>query len=501
MAENESIPRSLDRYVGVLRRQWWVITLVTVIAIAAAALYVARATPVYSASSKIVVGQGQTLFNPALSVNYTAFTSTISSLLESDVVADDAIKRLGLHKTATSLLSNLTVNAQPDGAVIQVSYNDTDKARAVRVLSTIGTVFTSLVDSKLASKTGGSAASQPVSAVVFDPAHPDPGQVSPHKLRSLVIALVLGLLAGVLLAFLRDALSSTVKSESDAEAAYGASSVGRIPRGALGVGIAQVGALPAKARIQITEAFQMLTTRLRYSTSLPHGVIVVASARPADGKSTVAAHIAANLAHSGKDVILVEADLHRPTLFRLVGIEDGNPGIADLTAEGGALMNMLIPIELDAPVALAVRPRGVSAVAGRFRSESERAPSRTENGDVTAPDAPVARGRLRLLPAGSQVDRARFGLSLGNVSSLITRLRALADYVVVDTPPLLLSGDAYPVIQLSDALLIVCRRGSTRFQEGVRAKEILHSLNVTEYSIVLSEAEPNEQDYYGYMPS
>src|SRR4051794_31116659 len=128
--ESETLPRSIRRYTSVLRRQWWVIALVTLIALVAAAFYVERATPVYSASSKVVVGQGQSLFNPALSVDATAVTSTISSLLQSNVVAETAIKQLGLNTTPTALLSNLGVSAQPAGAVIDVSYDDTDKARA-----------------------------------------------------------------------------------------------------------------------------------------------------------------------------------------------------------------------------------------------------------------------------------------------------------------------------------------------------------------------------------
>src|SRR5450755_2762362 len=109
MPETESVARSLERYVSILRRQWWVMVIVVIVALAAAAFYVSNATPVYSASSKVVVGQDQTLFNPAVSVNYQAFTSTISSLLQSNVVAQDTIKKLGLKMTPTQLLSNLSV--------------------------------------------------------------------------------------------------------------------------------------------------------------------------------------------------------------------------------------------------------------------------------------------------------------------------------------------------------------------------------------------------------
>ena len=67
-------------------------------------------------------------------------------------MAETVIKQLGLHITPTELLSNLPSALSRTGAVIGVSYNDTDQPRAVRVLGTIGNVFTNLVNTELASK-------------------------------------------------------------------------------------------------------------------------------------------------------------------------------------------------------------------------------------------------------------------------------------------------------------------------------------------------------------
>ena len=499
MSETENLSRSLHRYTGVVRRQWWVTLIVVVVALGAAALYVARATPVYSASSKVFVGQGQTLFTPGVSVDYVALTSTISSLLQSNVVAEGAIKDLGLHTTPTALLNNLNVTAQPDGAVLTVSYNDTNRNRAVRVLSEIGSVFTTLVNTRLTSHpaapptTAQPQTSQPVSAAVFDPAHADPGQVSPHRTRAVAIAIVLGLVGGIVLAFLRDAFSSSIKSEEDAAQAYAATSIGTVPKGALGVGIFSVAALPRAKRARMSEAFQMVVTRLRYSTSLQRGVIVVIGARPEDGKSTIAAHIAAGLAVGDSDVVAVEADLHRPALHRLLGVSPDQPGISDLGLHGGALSSSLVTIDRD--LVEGVPQRAPQPVPDD--GETELSPSR-EAGNGYDFEMTPNDGRLRLLPAGVGSHRATGALSLENVSSLIMRLRALADYVVVDTPPLLMTGDAYPLIQMADAVVVVCRRGATRHHEAAKAREILHSLGVTEYSLVVTDADPTGRTYYGY---
>ncbi len=500
MSDYESLPRSFQRYALVLRRQWWVVTIVAVVAILVAVVYVKQAQPVYAASSSLVVGQGQTLFDPATSVNVQPFTQTISDLLQSNVVARDTISALGLKTTPSSLLGNLTVSSTSTTAVISVTYDDTDPQRAVKVLSTLESIFTRLVNTKLAGKPTTAAvaqASQPVSAVVFDPAHLNPGRISPKTGSTLAIAAVLGLVAGLLLALLRDALSSTIKSEAEAEAAYGGPVIGALPKGTLGLAVNQLSELPQKSRVRIDEAFHMLSARLRYSTGLQRGMIVVTGARPEDGKSTVAAHLAAQLAHAGSDVVAVEADLHRPSLYRLLGVQPGLIGIRDMAAAGGALNSALVSVPIRSEV-LASNPieRPVAVTSHRSNGDAEEvSPADPLDGGIGLEHEG---GRLRMLPAGIAGENPMNALSLGNSASLVSRLRALADYAVIDTPPLLLAGDAYPLIQLADAVIVVCREGATRQHEAHRAREILRSLGVQEIAIVVSDSASVERDYYGY---
>jgi Mrp family chromosome partitioning ATPase len=340
-------------------------------------------------------------------------------------------------------------------------------------------------------------ASQPVSAVVFDPAHVNPGRISPKTGSTLAIAAILGLVAGLLLAFLRDALSSTIKNEAEAEAAYGGPVIGALPKGTLGLAVSQLSELPHKPRVRIDEAFHMLSARLRYSTGLQRGVIVVTGARPEDGKSTVAAHLAAQLANAGSDVVAVEADLHRPSLHRLLGVQPRLIGIRDLAAAGGALSTALVPVQINSEVLVSApnkRPVAVTSPQGNGVAE-EVSPADPR---ATGVGLQHESGRLRMLPAGTAAENPMNALSLGNSSSLVSRLRALADYAVIDTPPLLLAGDAYPLIQLADAVIVVCREGATRQHEAHRAREILRSLGVHEISIVISDAASVERDYYGY---
>jgi succinoglycan biosynthesis transport protein ExoP len=222
-------------------------------------------------------------------------------------------------------------------------------------------------------------------------------------------------------------------------------------------------------------------------------VIVVTGARPEDGKSTVSAHLAAVLAAGGNSVIAVEADLHRPALHRLLGVAPGSPGVRDVVAGALPLEGVLVEIDSENVLAPVHNTADREIVASRVAG----------NGSAPAGgDRQGSEGRLRLLPAGTGADSPMNVLALGSSSPLISRLRALCDYVVVDTPPLLLSGDAYPLLQLADAVLVVCRERATVQEEARRTRKILRSLGVRDFSLVVSEsASAARSDYYGYAMS
>lgn len=492
-AEATSSPArsTLHAYLGVLRRQWWLITLVTVIAVLAGALYTVAATPQYGASSKIVVGQGRALFGADVSGAVQPFTQTMTDLLQSDVVARRTIERRRLDLTPEQLLKRLSVTSNPDTSVLQVRYTDTDAERARTTLATIGEIFTALVDerqgtdqSPTTSTTtpGSTSRSEPVTATVFDPAHTLPGKVSPHTKRTIVLALLLGLIAGTLLAFLRDALSSGIRNQHEATDAFGTDVLAALPPGVLGTKPSQVPFLPSALAGQVGESVQLLAASLRFSAeqgARGGGVVVVTSARPEDGKSTVVAHLSTALARAGALVVAVEADVHRPTLHRLLEVDPGRAGLTDVLADTASVDDALVPVFLgdSAPVAVA---------DGHDRVSTELAPPRGEE------------PRLELLPAGTPHPHPAELLSLGTTAQLVAELRDLGDYVIVDTPPVLLSGDSFPLLQLADRVIVVCREGHTTREEAQAVRGRLNSLGVRDVSVVLTNSSEAHHHGYGY---
>ena len=187
-----------------LPRRWWLAPLMMLVAAAAAAGYSFNEVPVYRASAKILIGQGDSLFTPDRAPAIEPFTQTMSELFKSQVVAEGTIERLQLNIAPDTLLAHLQVSTKPETAVLDVSYDDTDRARGRRILSVAADVFTELVNSRTpAQAAAASSAPLAASATVFDPAHFEPGQVSPKPAVTIGVAAGLGLVLGLLVVLLQ----------------------------------------------------------------------------------------------------------------------------------------------------------------------------------------------------------------------------------------------------------------------------------------------------------
>jgi succinoglycan biosynthesis transport protein ExoP len=470
------------RVMAIARRQWWLIGLVLVLALGAATFRIERADPVYESSMKVVVGQGRALFGPSVSFAIQPFTETMSDLLQSEVVAQETITRLRLQMKPADLLSDLHVTSGADTSVLQVSYHSHSVRRGTLILGMVGSVFTELIDRKFAGSPRTTAPAQglapdsaePVTATVFDPAHPVAGRVSPKTKLILAIAAGLGLLGGILLALLRDTLARRIRSPAEAQAALDLDVVGTMPAAAFEIAPAQLSVVHTKVATQVTRSVSLLAASLRYAGALDEqGVILVTSAAPAEGKTTVAAHLAAELARSGKRVVAIEADLHNPSLHKLLSVEPGRAGLSDVLSDEADLATTLVRATGRLDEAL------VPAAAGAASSWD-------------APEGPL------FLAAGTpHPDPARLFL-LGRFADLTARLRLRADFVVVDTPPLLLASETYPLVQLADLVLVVVREGATKEDQARAVADKLKSLHVQAAAIVVTASTSAKRDGYTY---
>lgn len=482
MLEQSSPP--LLHYMAVVRRGAWLIVAVVAIAVGTAAFvsnYVQQS--VYRASMKIVVGQGGGVFQPQYGSQVQPFTLTMTNLLQSDIVASTVIDNLQLKTTPRQLLSDLSVTSRTESSVLELAYDSPSKEQAVVVLSEIGSVFASLVDQRLGSGAEGNVAGQaplvPITASVFDPAHLQPGVVSPRPKRTVLIAGILGLVIGLVLVFARDALDDRIRGRRDAEDSFGAPVVGELPK-ERGRGMLASRDRPAPRDPAVIEALYRLRANLQFSQGGISGpVLVVTSAVMDDSHSIVSANVAVSLAMAGADVICVEADMRRPQLERALGVTVGPLGLVDVLERRVDLDTVLEAVPLGKPIDLHIDPRRpVRVEKGSNGSSAEQdEASRTVH------------GRLRILPVGKVPSNPADVLTQDRTIDLLDMLRSRAQYVVIDTPPLLRFGDAFPVLSHADNVVVVARDGEVTRGIADSVRTTLDGLGVQKVSIVLTHSD------------
>jgi succinoglycan biosynthesis transport protein ExoP len=453
----------LRHYLQILKRQAWLVLLVPALTVAVAVALLETQKSVYRASTMLVVGEPRGIQAPVLGSG--SVTRSMTNLLESDVIIRGVIRSLDLGLSTEKFREDFQVSVLPDTSVVKVSYDSTDQRRAVAVVSELADSFTLRLDETLGIRDpgGGPRPRQSFDLIVrvFDPPHVEPEPVAPNVGTNVVFAGIAGLALGLLLAVAREALDSRIRGRKDAEQAFGAPVVGALPVGMdrrppPGVGAGAVRKRGDEARVA---SLDLLRAKLLFSQQGVDGrTILVTSAGPETGQSSVTAAVGAALALAGKRVICVDADMRQPRLHRMLGVENDTPGLAGVLSDGIEPEEALTRVEL---VELSGNGAGPAEVAGR----------------------------LDVLTAGQPPSPLVGMLTPEVLTSLIDRLRSHADYVVFDSPPLL-AADALPLAIRSDNVLVVARSGRTTKDEAESVTSTLQELGVQRIGVVLTDARP-----------
>jgi capsular exopolysaccharide synthesis family protein len=205
--------------------------------------------------------------------------------------------------------------------------------------------------------------------------------------------------------------------------------------------------------LSMNEAINSLRITLTFAPDRHNdgmSTLMVTSPRDAEGKSTFAAHLAICLARSGVKVVLVEADMHRPTQFETFGTTR-EPGLSDVLLKRVALAEAIQ--ETDYP-------------------------------------------SLSILPAGSPVDERTQALVPERLQEIFTELRSKYQTVIVDAPPVLPVYDAMVLGQQVDQTVLMVRCDHSRFQTIHQARQRLESVGIPIAGLVVSGT--NMASRYGY---
>jgi polysaccharide biosynthesis transport protein len=296
---------------------------------------------------------------------------------------------------------------------------------------------------------------------VLVPAAVPTSPAQPRPLRNVLLGAIVGLLLGTGLAFIRDHFDDGIRDEARLrDATSGRPVLGQIPHwtddrtGRLATIID-----PASP---VSEAYRALSTNVRFmlAASRDDGsgesqsrILLVSSASPSEGKTSVSSNLAVAAARVGLQVILVDADLRHPMLSRSFGLQD-SPGLSDVLASGDSADEYLF--------------------------------------DVGIPN-------LRVLAGGSIPPNPAELLASTAAASVLRKLRDDADLLIVDSAPVLRVADALELMTTADLVLMVARRGVSHMRPIAATVERINQAGGRVSGSVLNDIDSRASGYtYGY---
>jgi polysaccharide biosynthesis transport protein len=286
---------------------------------------------------------------------------------------------------------------------------------------------------------------------ILDPAQPPGRPSSPNLESSLIRALLISLAIGIALAFLIDFLDDTIKTPEDVSRKLNLRVIGVIPRARSREPISKQLRNP---RSEITEAFSSARTALQFSImAWSIKTLLVTGSKPGEGKTSSTLALGAAFSQIGKKVLIIDADLRRPSFaFKA----EASKGLSGVLSKGLPLMPNVIPGSTD---------------------------------------------NLYLLPSGPVPPNPAELLASPLLEQLIEEAGGQFDLVLVDSPPVLTFADAPALSAVCDGTLLVVQSGGVRRQAVLRSVDRLDSARGKVIGVILTRFDAKKAGYgkgYGY---
>ncbi len=514
----------LKRYLNLAKRWWWLMVLLALVGGVGGYLGGANEIIVYRAATTLLIYQAPGALPDASTVAQgQRVADTYAQLLQQRPVLEQVIANLNLRMDPDSLKGKLAISEIGDTNLLQLAVTDSDPQRAADIANEIVHVFIeqnvavqdvrysdsldnlkSQMDLVQKDITDTQAALDQLTAnVAVATLTPDsaqernrlqsliadyrnsyailldryeqirlaqaqatdrvsvveaalPGRPIPPRSRSLLAlqAGLVGLALGVGVVLLIEYLNDSVDTREEVERLTGAPVMGI-------VGVIQPTGVPSDALVtvhdpqsSVAESYRLLSANLETATAGEAvRVLVVTSSTPLEGKTTTAANLAVSLAQGGWRVILVDLDLRRPMLHELFE-QPNRTGVSVATLQPGSSATEFL--------------------------------------------APVAVDNLYLMTSGPLPPNVPEVLRSTRMVELITELKAHADMVILDTPPLLVVADPILLARLADAVLLVVRAEQTKAGDLRQAVEIVTQSGAKLVGAVLNRVRSRNEGYYYY---
>ena len=470
------------RYMQALAQHWPFIVGTVVLAVLAAVVYVAMAEERYEAHADVLVTpvspDNETFVGMPLIRESGQGRSVLTAarLVKAPQVADAVRERLGLGVPREELLGSVRVAPQEQSNIVTITAEaptaqgaaDVANAFAVAVIAKRTSVFqrdlrgvVQRLSKRLAalpeaSRTVGEGraladrlaalrglvGSRDPTLQVASLAVPPTETSWPRPVLSVAAALLIGLLLGMGMAIALELVNPLVLRDEDV-LEEGLALLGRVPRTPTREQLQPSLREGAAGGERVRDSYRLVRVNLsaaRGNGDTPRTILVTSAAR-GEGKTTTAVNLALGYAQAGAHVLLVDADLRRARVARFLGIQSGDATLRELLLE-----------EVD-----------------------------VEEAATAIPDF---EGRLSIIGARPEDDRAVDLLQSRRIRAVVEDLAAQADVVILDSPPVTEVADALSLATVVDAVVLVVRFGRTRRDKLAEARLLLTQLGVLPAGVV-----------------
>jgi capsular exopolysaccharide synthesis family protein len=484
----------LQRYVETIRERILLILMTVVITTGIAVIYVATATKKYDAEADILVtpvsGDNPLLTSLGLlheSADPTRDVETASRLVRNIDVATRVKRAIDSDASAQSLLANVSAEPVAQSNIVAVTARETSPRVAQQLANAFAEEAVAdrteqmhqQIDQQLAQleaqleqgdvPVAGEvpladqiaqlqtlrSSSDPTMRVETKAPLPTT-QASPQSTLSIAGGIVAGLVLGIAAAFASQVLDPRLRREAQLRRNYRLPILGRIPKDP---GAKESPLAPRQASSATGEAYRALRATLaggRRERSGEGKVILVTGSSPSEGKTTTAVNLATSLALAGNRVILIESDLRRPVLAKVVDARPEHGGVVSVLIENTTLAESLIP-------------------------------------------SPTYGPNLRLLLSDYEGGWIAELFSIPTAERMIQDARRMADIVIIDSAPLNEVVDALPLALQADEVLMVVRLGVTRLDKLSQLAELLGENGVRPVGFaVVGTPRPKRSEYHYY---